>query len=213
MTDMDINLEDFQQKVNADLVGKVVNIASRCAGFINKQFDGNLCASVQTDVFDAMTAKAGEIAALYEQCDYSKAMREIMTLADQANQFIAEEAPWALIKQDETRARAHQVCSDGLNLFRLLMVYLKPVIPGLAERAEQFLNIEPSRGKISNRRCVTTRSILSPPCWRASTKSRSTFWLHPQRTLRHQSPPKHKPMRAMERNLLALRPLPRWTCA
>ena len=143
VTDMDINLEDFQQKVNADLVGKVVNIASRCAGFINKQFGGNLCASVQTDVFDAMTAKAGEIAALYEQCDYSKAMREIMTLADQANQFIAEEAPWTLIKDGSTKARAHQVCSDGLNLFRLLIVYLKPVMPGLAERAEQFLNIEP----------------------------------------------------------------------
>jgi len=135
VTDMDINLEDFQQKVNADLVGKVVNIASRCAGFINKQFGGHLCALVQTDVFDAMTAKAGEIAALYEQCDYSKAMREIMTLADQANQFIAEEAPWTLIKNDDTKARAHQVCSDGLNLFRLLMVYLKPVMPGLAERA------------------------------------------------------------------------------
>ncbi|NDG93385.1 MAG: methionine--tRNA ligase subunit beta, partial [Gammaproteobacteria bacterium] len=154
VTDMDINLEDFQQKVNADLVGKVVNIASRCAGFINKQFGGHLCALVQTDVFDAMTVKAGEIAALYEQCDYSKAMREIMTLADQANQFIAEEAPWTLIKNDDTKARAHQVCSDGLNLFRLLMVYLKPVMPGLAERAEQFLNIEP----------LSWRDLESPLC-------------------------------------------------
>jgi methionyl-tRNA synthetase len=90
-----------------------------------------------------IAAKAEAIAELYEQCEYSKAMREIMALADQANQFIAEEAPWQLIKSDDTRERAHQVCSDGLNLFRLLIIYLKPVLPALAARAEAFLNVAP----------------------------------------------------------------------
>lgn len=143
VSDMDINLEDFQQKVNADLVGKVVNIASRCAGFIHKQFDSTLSERVQTPLQASMMAQGDLIASLYEQCEYSKAMREIMALADQANQYIAEEAPWQLIKSDDTRSRAHQVCSDGLNLFRLLVIYLKPVLPGLAERAEQFLNVAP----------------------------------------------------------------------
>ena len=143
VSDMDINLEDFQQKVNADLVGKVVNIASRCAGFIHKQFDGTLSQQVETPLFALIAAKHEAIAELYEQCEYSKAMREIMALADQANQFIAEEAPWQLIKSDDTRERAHQVCSDGLNLFRLLMIYLKPVLPALAARAETFLNVAP----------------------------------------------------------------------
>ena len=143
VSDMDINLEDFQQKVNADLVGKVVNIASRCAGFIHKQFDSTLSQQVETPLFALIAAKAEAIAELYEQCEYSKAMREIMALADQANQFIAEEAPWQLIKSDDTRERAHQVCSDGLNLFRLLMIYLKPVLPALAARAETFLNVAP----------------------------------------------------------------------
>ena len=143
VSDMDINLEDFQQKVNADLVGKVVNIASRCAGFIHKQFDSTLSQQVETPLFALISAKHETIAELYEQCEYSKAMREIMALADQANQFIAEEAPWQLIKSDDTRERAHQVCSDGLNLFRLLIIYLKPVLPALAARAEAFLNVAP----------------------------------------------------------------------
>ena len=143
VSDMDINLEDFQQKVNADLVGKVVNIASRCAGFIHKQFDSTLSQKVETPLFALISAKHEAIAELYEQCEYSKAMREIMALADQANQFIAEEAPWQLIKSDDTRERAHQVCSDGLNLFRLLIIYLKPVLPALAARAEAFLNVAP----------------------------------------------------------------------
>ena len=193
--------------MNADLVGKVVNIASRCAGFINKQFDGNLCASVQTDVFDAMTALAGEIAALYERCDYSKAMREIMTLADQANQFIAEEAPWKLIKDGATKSRAHQVCSDGLNLFRLLVVYLKPVIPGLAERAEQFLNIEPlSWQDLESPLCDHTINPFTP-AGAPRPKAGRPFGCT-RREHYVTKPAEKKPMRAMERNLLALRPLP-----
>ena len=143
VADLDLNLEDFVQKVNADLVGKVANIASRCAGFINKQFGGVIDASTGTPLIEQFQSAAHEIAGLYEAREFSKAMRVIMGLADQANQFIAEEQPWQLIKNSETRDRAAAVCADGLNLFRLLALYLKPVLPGLAERAEAFLAIEP----------------------------------------------------------------------
>ena len=143
VADLDLNLEDFVQKVNADLVGKVANIASRCAGFINKQFGGVINASTGTPLIGQFQSAAHEIAALYEAREFSKAMRVIMGLADQANQFIAEEQPWQLIKNPETRDRAEAVCADGLNLFRLLALYLKPVLPGLADRAESFLMIEP----------------------------------------------------------------------
>jgi len=143
VADLDLNLEDFVQKVNADLVGKVANIASRCAGFINKQFGGVMRASTGTPLIKQFQSAAHEIADLYEAREFSKAMRVIMGLADQANQFIAEEQPWQLIKNPETRDRAEAVCADGLNLFRLLTLYLKPVLPGLAERAEAFLAIEP----------------------------------------------------------------------
>ena len=143
VADLDLNLEDFVQKVNADLVGKVANIASRCAGFINKQFGGVMNASTGTPLIEQFQSAAHEIAELYEAREFSKAMRVIMGLADQANQFIAEEQPWQLIKNPETRDRAEAVCADGLNLFRLLTLYLKPVLPGLAERAEAFLAIEP----------------------------------------------------------------------
>ncbi len=143
VADLDLNLEDFVQKVNADLVGKVANIASRCAGFINKQFGGVMNASTGTPLIEQFQSAAHEIADLYEAREFSKAMRVIMGLADQANQFIAEEQPWQLIKNPETRDRAEAVCADGLNLFRLLTLYLKPVLPGLAERAEAFLAIEP----------------------------------------------------------------------
>ncbi|MDC0464058.1 methionine--tRNA ligase [Pseudomonadales bacterium] len=143
VADLDLNLEDFVQKVNADLVGKVANIASRCAGFINKQFGGVINASTGTPLIGQFQSAAHEIADLYEAREFSKAMRVIMGLADQANQFIAEEQPWQLIKNPETRDRAEAVCADGLNLFRLLALYLKPVLPGLADRAESFLMIEP----------------------------------------------------------------------
>ena len=143
VADLDLNLEDFVQKVNADLVGKVANIASRCAGFINKQFGGVIDASTGTPLIEQFQSAAHEIAGLYEAREFSKAMRVIMGLADLANQFIAEEQPWQLIKNPETRDRAAAVCADGLNLFRLLALYLKPVLPGLAERAEAFLAIEP----------------------------------------------------------------------
>ena len=138
--DLDINLDDFLQRVNSDLVGKLVNIASRCAGFINKQFDGKLTRQVQCGLLASFSNQQQQIADNYESGEFSKAMRSIMALADMANQFIAEEKPWILIKDPSTKDRAQQVCSDGLNLFRMLMIYLKPVLPDLAQKAEQFLN-------------------------------------------------------------------------
>jgi methionyl-tRNA synthetase len=137
--DLDINLEDFVQRVNSDVVGKVVNIASRCAGFINKQFDGQLAADVGTPLIDDLAQRAYEIAAHYENGDYSKAVREIMAMADRANQYIDEHKPWIMMKDENQRDQVQQVCSDGLNLFRILVTYLKPILPSIAEKSEDFL--------------------------------------------------------------------------
>jgi len=143
ITDLDLNLEDFAQRVNSDLVGKVVNIASRCAGFITKKFDGKLSDTImQPELLTEFQAAADGIAQHYENREYSRAIREIMALADKANQFIDTAAPWVLIKDEAKQEEAHQVCSLGLNLFRILMTYLKPVLPGMAANVEAFLNNE-----------------------------------------------------------------------
>ena len=139
--DIDINLDDFVQRVNSDLVGKVVNIASRCAGFITKQFDGKLTAEPQApELWRASTEAGDRIAELFEAGDTSKAVREIGTLADQANQYIADQAPWAMIKDPEKRSDVQAVCTMGINLFKNLIVYLKPITPQLAADSEAFLN-------------------------------------------------------------------------
>jgi methionyl-tRNA synthetase len=141
--DFDINLEDFTQRVNADLVGKLVNLASRTAGFVNKQ-GGKLASHAGNKaLLDEVQAAADGIAAHYEAREFGKATREIMALADKANQYIADAAPWALAKQAGNEAKVLEVCTDGLNLFRLLMLYLKPVLPALARDAEEFLGIAP----------------------------------------------------------------------
>lgn len=143
ITDLDLNLEDFTQKVNADLVGKVVNIASRCAGFITKRFDSKLSASLSEPELFADFINAGEsIAQSYEQREFARAIRDIMALADKANQYIDAKAPWVLVKDDSKQQEAHEVCSMGLNLFRVLMHYLKPVLPKMASDSEAFLNTE-----------------------------------------------------------------------
>jgi|FLOH01.1.fsa_nt_gi methionyl-tRNA synthetase len=140
--DMDINLDDFVLKVNSDLVGKLVNIASRCAGFINKQFANQLASTATTPLINEFLAERDNIANLFEAGDYSKAMREIMAMADKANQYIAEKKPWAMIKLADQKAEVQNVCSDGINLFRILVTYLKPVLPQLAEQTEAFLNVQ-----------------------------------------------------------------------
>jgi len=142
--DIDLNLEDFSARVNSDLVGKVVNIASRCAGFIKKKFDGQLSANIaNTELQKAYTDKADSIHQAYEGREYGKAMREIMALADLANQYIDEKEPWVLIKDEARQAEVQDICTDGINCFKQLVTYLKPVLPDLALQAEVFLNIEP----------------------------------------------------------------------
>ena len=136
--DIDLNLEDFVLRVNADLVGKVVNIASRCAGFISKRFDGKLDGA-DTALVAELTSAADTIAAHYEQREYAKAMRVVMGLADRANQYIDQEKPWQLAKDPAQESRVQAVCSTGIELFRVLMTYLKPVLPAMAARAEDFL--------------------------------------------------------------------------
>ncbi len=142
--DIDLNLTDFQTRVNSDLVGKLVNIASRCAGFITKTFDGRL-SDVLADVtlFEEFAEAGGKIAASYESRRYSRAIRDVMTLADRANQYIDAAKPWVLVKNDDTRDQVRLICTQGLNLFRLLMIYLKPVLPKTAGNVESFLNIPP----------------------------------------------------------------------
>ncbi len=138
--DLDFKPDDFMARVNSDLVGKYVNIASRCAVFINRKFGGRLAAARQDFAF---SAKAGEIASLYEQREFGKALREIMALADAANQFVDEQKPWELSKQPGAEQKLQEVCSVAINLFRLLTIYLKPVLPQTAAEAERFLNVAP----------------------------------------------------------------------
>jgi len=140
LEDIDLNLEDFVHRVNADLVGKVVNIASRCAGFIAKRFDGRLDAGDEAAALRAdFLAEREAIAAHYEAREYGKAIRQIMALADRANQYIDHEKPWALAKDPAQSARVQAVCSAGIELFRVLMIYLAPVLPAMAGKAAEFL--------------------------------------------------------------------------
>ena len=141
--DIDLNLDDFTARVNSDLVGKLVNIASRCAGFIGKRFDGKLADSLPESALFAEVADAAEtIAEHFERREYSKAMRLIMSLADSANRYIDEKKPWVMIKDDEQLDNVQAVCTQGLNMFRSLMVYLTPVIPAVAEQAREFFGEE-----------------------------------------------------------------------
>jgi methionyl-tRNA synthetase len=142
--DLDLNLEDFAQRVNADLVGKVVNIASRNAGFIKKRFDNKLSGTCsEPELYQSFVDAGEQIAAHYENRDYGRAIREIMALADKANQYIDDKAPWVIAKEEGKDQELHDISSVGINLFRVLMGYLKPVLPLMAADAEAFLNIEP----------------------------------------------------------------------
>ena len=140
--DIDLNLEDFVQRVNSDLVGKVVNIASRCAGFISKRYQGMLADAIsEPGLLESFVNTGDTIAAHYENREFSRAVREIMLLADRANQYIDEKQPWVLAKQEGMEQELQNVCSMGINLFRVLIGYLRPILPGTAAASEQFLNI------------------------------------------------------------------------
>ncbi len=142
--DIDLNLTDFQMRVNSDLVGKLVNIASRCAGFITRTFDATLSDTLaDTAMFEEFVEAGEKIATSYEGRRYSRAIRDVMALSDRANQYIDAAKPWVLVKNEDTRSQVQSICTQGLNLFRLLMIYLKPVLPRTAENVESFLNIPP----------------------------------------------------------------------
>ncbi|OMG52901.1 methionine--tRNA ligase [Azonexus hydrophilus] len=144
MEDIDLNFEDFCARVNSDLVGKYVNIASRSAGFIAKRFAGQLApADENLPAIQAIMAAAPRIAELYEAREFSKAVREIMALTDAANQYVDSVKPWELAKQADRESELHAACSNALNLFRLLTALLKPILPVLAGKVESFLNIAP----------------------------------------------------------------------
>ena len=139
--DIDLNFEDFIARVNSDLVGKLINIASRCAGFISKRFDGQLADTLPDTALFAEFADASDtIAEHYENREYSKAMRQIMALADKANRYIDDLKPWVMIKSDDKLQDVQLVCTQGLNLFRSLMIYLSPVIPRVAADARAYLS-------------------------------------------------------------------------
>ncbi|MBV9576563.1 MAG: methionine--tRNA ligase [Gammaproteobacteria bacterium] len=142
--DLDINFDDFLQRINADLVGKFINIASRCASFINKHFAGKLSDyCLDMNLYEEFVKAGDTIAQHYDKLEFSHAIRHIMLLADRANQYVDEKKPWKLIKEENKAEEVQAVCSMGLNLFRILMIYLKPVLPHTAKQVETFLNISP----------------------------------------------------------------------
>lgn len=141
--DLDLNLEDFVQRVNSDIVNKLVNLASRNAGFIQKRFGGKLADRLHDQaLWQEFSQQAEQIAQYYENREYNKAIREIMNLCDKANKYVDETAPWVIAKDESRQQELHEVCSMGIQMFRMLMGYLKPVLPKLAERAEAFLHDE-----------------------------------------------------------------------
>ncbi len=144
ISDINLNLDDFVARVNSDLIGKVVNIASRCAGFIEKRFGGRLAKRLPDPaLFSEFAAAADGLAERYETRSFSQAMREIMALADRANQYVTRQKPWETARAEATRERAWEACTQGINLFRTLIVYLKPVLPTLAAKSEAFLDSGP----------------------------------------------------------------------
>ncbi|WP_318428147.1 methionine--tRNA ligase [Photobacterium leiognathi] len=163
--DLDLNLEDFTQRVNSDVVNKIVNLASRNAGFIAKRFDGKLSDSfVEPELYAEFVAAADRIGELYESREYGRAIREITALADKANQYVDEKAPWVVAKQEGKDQELQEICTVGINLFRVLMAYLKPVMPKLAERSEAFLN-----------ETLTWESIAKPLTAHEVTKFKALF--------------------------------------
>jgi methionyl-tRNA synthetase len=141
--DLDLNFDDFINRINADLVGKIVNIASRCAGFINKRFDNHLSNQLKDpQLYAELVEMRTEIVGAYIARDSARAIRHIMDAADKVNQYIDTHKPWVLAKEEGHLPEVQAICTMGINLFRILMTYLKPVLPFMAEAAELFLNCE-----------------------------------------------------------------------
>lgn len=143
MDDFDLDTNDFFDRVNSDLVGKCVNIASRCAKFINDDFNNQLSGKIaDQELLSQFQQSSSSIATMYQHREFGRAMRAIMSLADQANRYLDKEKPWILAKDVAKKEQVQEICTMGLNLFRILMIYLKPVVPAIARQAEAFLNID-----------------------------------------------------------------------
>ncbi|GAM73354.1 methionyl-tRNA synthetase [Vibrio ishigakensis] len=163
--DLDLNLEDFTQRVNSDVVNKIVNLASRNAGFITKRFEGKLSDTfAEPALYQEFVDAADRIAELYETREFGRAIREITALADKANQYVDEKAPWVVAKEEGKDQELQDICSVGINLFRVLITYLKPVMPELAARTEAFLNQE-----------LTWENISAPLTGHEITKFKALF--------------------------------------
>jgi methionyl-tRNA synthetase len=201
MEDIDLSLSDFVARVNSDLVGKYVNLASRSAGFISKRFGGRLAPSLGGHgVLAQLAAAAPTLAAHYEAREYAKAVREIMALADVANQYVDEHKPWELARDPGQATRLHEVCSVSLNLFRLLTLYLKPVLPRLAQEVEDFLNIPPLSWQDAAR--VLTDHEIKPfrhLMTRIDSKQIDALLEANRQTLEAPTPEVHAPVRHGER--------------
>ena len=147
MGDIDLNLgsenEGFIAKINSDLVGKYINIASRCAGFISKRFEGKLAGGTSIYPIERLQSHAPVLAEMFEKREYNFALREIMSLADEVNKFVDNAAPWVIAKDPAQSQNLHWICTNAIQMFRLLTIYLKPVLPNLANEVEKFLNIPP----------------------------------------------------------------------
>ena len=163
MEDIDLNLSDFMARVNSDLIGKYVNIASRSANFLTKKFDGQLSGVSVTDkdIVRHFFESSEDIADAYKSRQYGKGVREIMSLADRANSYIDTHKPWELAKSESDREKLHEVCSVALNLFKLLTVYLKPVLPALAESVEKFLDVDSLQWSDS-KKCLPKSHVIKP---------------------------------------------------
>ncbi|MFZ9035924.1 MAG: methionine--tRNA ligase [Francisellaceae bacterium] len=165
--DIDLNFDDFIGKVNSDIVGKIVNIASRSAGFIHRHFNDRLSEQIfDQPLIDEFAALHQRLSDLYEQREFAQAIRLILSLADKANQFIDQHKPWQLIKEEDKQDEVHAICSQGINLFKILIGYLKPVLPNLAAKAEDFLNITQLNWNeiphiLSNHKIDTFTSLIS----------------------------------------------------
>ena len=139
-----LNFDDFIQRVNADLIGKIVNIASRCAGFIQKHFNNQLAKNLHDpELYKQLLAAKPQIISAYNERDYARAIRQIMQCADSVNQYIDQHKPWVLAKEPEKMPEVQLICSMGLNAFAVLMAYLKPVLPIMAKQVETFLSCPP----------------------------------------------------------------------
>jgi methionyl-tRNA synthetase len=163
MEDIDLNLSDFMARVNSDLIGKYVNIASRSANFLTKKFDGQLSgvSVAGNEIVRHFFESSEDIADAYKSRQYGKGVREIMSLADRANSYIDTHKPWELAKSESDREKLHEVCSVALNLFKLLTVYLKPVLPALAESVEKFLDVDSLQWSDS-KKCLPKSHVIKP---------------------------------------------------